>query len=163
MQIQPNALCSAECCIGKINSADAKHSHINTWLFFFFLVPAQRTCSQNHTECADSQFPIRSPEYSSGEGKWRLEIIGTGSWWGSLNDVGNGSREGRSKEWSIVGEKKAIQESAFAMFLSFLVLWSCDTSLWENSLCKTTFAIWFVNATSTLAFSEKYVHLHSVR
>lgn len=103
------------------------HQHLT---LIFFLVPAQRTCSQNRTECADSQFPIRSPEYSSGEGKWRLEIIGTGSWWGSLNYVGNGSREGRSKEWSIVGEKK----SNIRICLCYVSLLPYTLILWYISM-----------------------------
>lgn len=125
-------------------------------------MPAQRICSQNCTKCADSQFPIWSQEYSSGEGKWRFDIICTGSWCGSLNYIGNGSRKGRSKEWSTVGEKRQHKN---------LSLLSFSPSLYSDPAIRLSERILYVkphllygliNATTTLAFSEKHVHLHSV-
>lgn len=119
--------------------------------FIYFLVPAQRSCSQNRTACADSQFPIRSQEYSSGEGKWGLEIIDAESWWGSLNYIGNGSREGRGKECSIfLGEKSNIGISLLCFSPSLMCVYERILYVKPHLLCG------LINVTSTLAFSEKH-------
>lgn len=72
---------------------------------------------------------IQSQEYS--EGEWRLEIISTGSWWGSLNCIGNGSREGIGKERSIFGQKinkkHTVRFNVCCVSL-FPYLCFCDTS-----------------------------------
>lgn len=135
------------------------HQHLT---FTYFLVPAQRACLQNSTKSADSQFHIRSQKYSSGEGKLRLQIIGTGSWWGSPNNVGNGSREDRGEEWSIFGKKKN-QHKNPSLCLSSPLHSGAVICLYEIILyVKLHLLCGLINATSTLVFSEEHGHLYSV-